>query len=106
MPAQTRRSQTVKVRDVAREAGVAVGTVSRVLNDHPTADYTELKKEFAAAKEFAGGGAMGGSSTAVDKMSSAVELLATTSSQTMEKMTQLTQAIHDNNNDARFPGTT
>ncbi|MBR0959195.1 substrate-binding domain-containing protein [Bradyrhizobium japonicum] len=30
-----RRPQTVKVRDVAREAGVAVGTVSRVLNDHP-----------------------------------------------------------------------
>lgn len=36
MPIQMRRSQTVKVRDVAREAGVAVGTVSRVLNDHPT----------------------------------------------------------------------
>jgi len=36
MSIQMRRSQTVKVRDVAREAGVAVGTVSRVLNDHPT----------------------------------------------------------------------
>jgi LacI family transcriptional regulator len=36
MASQARRSQTVKVRDVAREAGVAIGTVSRVLNDHPT----------------------------------------------------------------------
>ena len=36
MPLPTRRSQTVKVRDVARAAAVAVGTVSRVLNDHPT----------------------------------------------------------------------
>jgi LacI family transcriptional regulator len=36
MSLQSRRPQTVKVRDVAREAGVAVGTVSRVLNDHPT----------------------------------------------------------------------
>jgi LacI family transcriptional regulator len=36
MSLQSHRSQTVKVRDVAREAGVAVGTVSRVLNDHPT----------------------------------------------------------------------
>ncbi|MGY8708054.1 substrate-binding domain-containing protein [Bradyrhizobium sp. 18BD] len=35
MSLQLGRQQTVKVRDVAREAGVAVGTVSRVLNDHP-----------------------------------------------------------------------
>ena len=36
MSSQPLRSQTVKVKDVAREAGVAVGTVSRVLNGHPT----------------------------------------------------------------------
>lgn len=36
MALQSLRPKTVKVRDVAREAGVAVGTVSRVLNDHPT----------------------------------------------------------------------
>lgn len=36
MTSQPRRPQTVKVRDVARAAGVAVGTVSRVLNDHLT----------------------------------------------------------------------
>lgn len=36
MALQLLRPKTVKVRDVAREAGVAVGTVSRVLNDHPT----------------------------------------------------------------------
>ncbi|WP_334538515.1 LacI family DNA-binding transcriptional regulator [Bradyrhizobium sp. AZCC 2230] len=53
MPSQPRRSQTVKVRDVAREAGVAVGTVSRVLNDHPTVTR-ELRERVKGAMAHLG----------------------------------------------------
>jgi LacI family transcriptional regulator len=35
-PSRGERSRPVKLRDVAEAAGVAVGTVSRVLNDNPT----------------------------------------------------------------------
>ncbi|MDA9398208.1 LacI family DNA-binding transcriptional regulator [Bradyrhizobium sp. CCBAU 45389] len=53
MPSHAPRSQTVKVKDVAREAGVAVGTVSRVLNDHP-AVTRELRERVEKAMAHLG----------------------------------------------------
>ncbi len=44
--------ERVKIRDVARAAGVAVGTVSRVLNDHPTVTEPVRSRVRAAIAEM------------------------------------------------------
>lgn len=47
-PLSTQRSGATTIRDVARSAGVAVGTVSRVLNSHPSVS-PEVRERVVAA---------------------------------------------------------
>ncbi|HEC21679.1 MAG TPA: LacI family transcriptional regulator [Chloroflexi bacterium] len=45
-------SRTYTIRDVAKRAGVGVGTVSRVLNDHPSVSEETRQKVLAAIEEL------------------------------------------------------
>ena len=40
------------IKDIARESGYAVGTVSRVLNNHPNVSDKARKAILQAAKEY------------------------------------------------------
>ena len=45
-----RRKQAATMSDVAREAGVALGTVSRVINGRPVGESYRLRVEAAVKK--------------------------------------------------------
>lgn len=50
-PDDTRRSERATIRDVARESGLSIGTVSRVLNNHPWVSPASLQAVTAAIQK-------------------------------------------------------